>query len=61
LAKVSGDAFGAVVPENDLAAAIDYIDGEVQVLEDGAEEVKVSGLPHGVVSELAHQLLWAQV
>jgi len=61
LAKVPGYAFGAIVPENDFAAPIDDIDGDVQVLQDGAEEVKVSGLRHGVVSELAHRLLSAQV
>jgi hypothetical protein len=39
LAKVAGDAFGAIVPEENFAFAIDDVDGDVEIVEDAAKEI----------------------
>jgi hypothetical protein len=39
LAKIAGDALGAIVPEENFAFAIDDVDGDVEIVEDAAKEI----------------------
>jgi hypothetical protein len=39
LAKIAGDALGAIVPEENFAFAIDDVNGDVEIVEDAAKEI----------------------
>jgi hypothetical protein len=53
LAKIAGDALGAVVPEENFAFAIDDVDGDVEIVEDATKEIDFSEARH---SELQGQM-----
>ncbi len=49
LAKIAGDALGAIVPEKDLAFAIDDINGDVEIVEYAAKEIEFREARHAVL------------
>jgi hypothetical protein len=46
LSKVSGDALGAIIPEQYLRVAVDHVHSDVEVFQDQPEKIKATRLRH---------------